>query len=360
MTYQGYALLRSNLESGSDADVAKAVAYAKRIKFYPLSQAANPPPTIFVDAIDVVYDATIPYDVRFFQSLDRIVQTEPWLPRDKVMIDMLKSIGIEKGKPFNPDAKTRDILNAAAREAQAWLDARYEAGFPSFYEGRQWAFPASPELAQTMGTFYEGPNAYSVDARGLADYYAYSTTKHLGAGQYYLMAAKDKDGRALDGASRLPAQRAGRRARQAVLVGDGLRPRNPRPHSRSKPVSRSSQTRACKRTPTDRWTSISARKRRRARRRIGCRPAPAENSRFCSASMVPRSRCSTRRGSCRTSKGRTDGDSRQAQNLATQTTTSGQCGTRHRRQFHPRRVGRGLHRPRGAGRLWQVLPQSRS
>ena len=88
MTYQGYALLRSNLASGSDADVAKAAAYAKRIKLYPLSQARNPPPTVFVDAIDVVYDSTIPYDVRFFQSLDRIVQTEPWLPRDRVMIDI--------------------------------------------------------------------------------------------------------------------------------------------------------------------------------------------------------------------------------------------------------------------------------
>ena len=78
--------------------------YAKRIKLYPLSQAGNPPATTFVDAIDVVYDATIPYDVRFFQSLDRVVQIEPWLARDRVMIDMLKSIGIEKGKPFNPDA----------------------------------------------------------------------------------------------------------------------------------------------------------------------------------------------------------------------------------------------------------------
>jgi hypothetical protein len=201
MTYQGYALLRSNLASGSDADVAKAVAYAKRIKFYPLSRAANPPPTTFVDAIDVVYDATIPYDVRFFQSLDRIVQTEPWLPRDKVMIDMLKSIGIEKGKPFNPDPKPQDILNAAAREALAWFDTRYEAGFPRFYEGRQWAFPGLPEMAETMGSFYEKPDAYAVDARALSEYFSYSTLKHLGAGQYYLMAAKDKDGRALDGAS---------------------------------------------------------------------------------------------------------------------------------------------------------------
>jgi hypothetical protein len=113
---------------------------------YPLSQAGNPLATTFVDAIDVVYDSTIPYDVRFFKSLDRVVQIEPWLTRDKVMIDVLKSIGIEKGRPFNPDARTQEILNAAAREARAWLDARYEAGFPRFYEGRQWALPASQEL----------------------------------------------------------------------------------------------------------------------------------------------------------------------------------------------------------------------
>src|SRR5499427_824816 len=66
--YQGFAILRSILKSGSEADVAKAVAYGKRAKLYPLSQAANPKPTIFVDAIDLVFDATIPYDLRFFQS----------------------------------------------------------------------------------------------------------------------------------------------------------------------------------------------------------------------------------------------------------------------------------------------------
>ena len=201
MTYQGYALLRSILASTSDAGIAKAVEYAKRIKLYPLSQADNPPETVFVDVIKVVYDATIPYDVRFFESLDRIVQIEPWLTRDKVMIDVLKTVGIEKGKPFNPDARKKEILNAAAREALAWLDARYEAGFPSFYEGSQWAFPAVPEVGEMMGTFYEKPEAYAVDGRGLADSYAYSTVKHIGGGQFYLLTAKDKDGRTLDGAS---------------------------------------------------------------------------------------------------------------------------------------------------------------
>src|SRR5262249_42795133 len=75
-TYQGYALLRSVLKSGSDADIAKAVTYSKRIKLYPLSQAANPSPTIFVDASDVLFDSAIPYDLRFFQSLDQMVQAE--------------------------------------------------------------------------------------------------------------------------------------------------------------------------------------------------------------------------------------------------------------------------------------------
>src|SRR5260221_7489014 len=125
-TYQGYALLRSILRSGSEADVDKAVAYGKRIKVYPLSQAANPPPTIFLDAVDVVFDSTIPYDLRFFQSLDHMVQAERWLTRDKAMIDQLKSIGIEKGKSFSPDAATQAILQGAACEAHAWLESRYE------------------------------------------------------------------------------------------------------------------------------------------------------------------------------------------------------------------------------------------
>jgi hypothetical protein len=45
LTHKGYALLRSILRSGNDADIAKAVDYGKRIKIYPLAQAANPPQT---------------------------------------------------------------------------------------------------------------------------------------------------------------------------------------------------------------------------------------------------------------------------------------------------------------------------
>ena len=42
------------------------------------------------------------------------------------MIGQLKSIGIEKGQPFSPDAATQDILHAAASEAHAWLELNGE------------------------------------------------------------------------------------------------------------------------------------------------------------------------------------------------------------------------------------------
>src|SRR5262249_52958272 len=86
-TNGSYVLFRSNLQSHSDADVAKSIAYARRIRVYPLSQASNPPATMFTDVKDVLFDSTIRYDDSFFTHLDRIVQSEPWLDRDRAMID---------------------------------------------------------------------------------------------------------------------------------------------------------------------------------------------------------------------------------------------------------------------------------
>jgi hypothetical protein len=201
-TYQSYALLRSILKSGSDADVASAVAYGKRVRVYPLSQAADPPETKFHDAIEAVYDSTIPYDERFFQSLDRMVQYEPWQTRDKAMIDQLKAIGIGKGKGLNPDAATQNALRQAASEAHAWMEARYERVFkPPFYDDEHWALPASAELLEGIESNYTTLDSYPVDSRGLAYSYAFFSAKHLGAGQYYLMTIADKQGQALSGAA---------------------------------------------------------------------------------------------------------------------------------------------------------------
>jgi len=203
--FQGYALLRSILQSGGDAGVLKAVAYAKRIKLYPRSQAANPPATKFFDASDVVFDANMDYDSHFFDSLNRMIQSEPWLMRDKAMIDPLRTIGIEKGKAFNPDAKTRAILDDAAKEAHAWLEMKYEALFtPPFYEGTGWALPMTPELIKGLQTQYGDPDRYPVDSRGVIYTMAFFSPKHsaeAGGGSFYLMTIKDKAGMPFDGSS---------------------------------------------------------------------------------------------------------------------------------------------------------------
>lgn len=202
-TYQGFAILRSELKSRSDADVAQAVAYGKKVAFYPLSEAgaAGGPRSVFVDAYDRLFDATIPYDLRFFEALDRFVQVEPWLTRDKAMIDVLKSIGIAKGKPFAPDAPTKTVLDAAAHEAHAWIEMQYEKVFvPPFAEGAHWALPASREVAEGMPTFFASPDSYPTDGRAVTYSMAYFSAKRLGTGQFYLMTIKDKDGDRLDGA----------------------------------------------------------------------------------------------------------------------------------------------------------------
>ena len=202
LTYKGYALLRSIRRSGSDADLAKAVEYGKRIKIYPLSQAHDPPPTIYVDAAGVLYDATIPYDIRFFEALDRLIQYEPWLERDRAMIDTLRMIGIEKGKPFAPDAERVQTLNDAAKQAYVFLDGKYKEVVTtgSFAKGSRWAFPESIGLVfKASQAQFADPNVYPVDARGLLFTFIFFTPKRLGEGQFYLMAIDDREGQALDG-----------------------------------------------------------------------------------------------------------------------------------------------------------------
>lgn len=200
-TFSGFALLRSNLRSHVDADVAKSVAYGKQIKIYPLAQAKEPPPTNFTEAYDVLFDSTIPYDASFYRSLDRVVQNEPWLDRDRVMIDQLATIGITKGKVFDPDKKTEALLNQAAREAHALLAQIYDAGFPVINPGIRWFPAAVPEMVKAASGGYGDPNAYPVDARGVTYTLGYTGIKRLGTAQYYLMANKDRDGQDFDGSA---------------------------------------------------------------------------------------------------------------------------------------------------------------
>jgi hypothetical protein len=147
-----------------------------------------------------MYGNVIPYNIKFFEELDRFVQREPWLERDEAMIDQLKSIGIEKNKPFSPDTNTKEILDDAVREAHAWLDAKYQTFFsPPYFEGTHWAVPAPPDVIKGMETNFADRDNYPTDDRGALYSFVYFSAKHLGQGQFYVMEIKDKDGQPFDG-----------------------------------------------------------------------------------------------------------------------------------------------------------------
>ncbi|WP_069881538.1 DUF1254 domain-containing protein [Bosea sp. BIWAKO-01] len=106
--------------------VADAYAYAKRLRVYSLSEAASPPQQRFIDPINKRY-ATLPfYDERHFEDMHAIISVEPVKEQDKVMMGMLLSLGIEKGKPFAPDGVTKRAMRQAAIDAwfylQGWFD----------------------------------------------------------------------------------------------------------------------------------------------------------------------------------------------------------------------------------------------
>ncbi|HEX4414171.1 MAG TPA: DUF1254 domain-containing protein [Lacipirellulaceae bacterium] len=197
-TYRGFAILRSNLKSHSDADIAAAVTYGKQIEFYPLS--AEPSATAFIDVYDKNFEATIPYDPSFIYLLDKFIQAEPWLTRDKAMIDMLRSIGIERGKGINLDSKMVVTYDVAVNEAHSIVEQNYKQGFtPPFFEGTHWAVPVPKETIEGMSTMFADPNRYPIDGRAVYFSIAYFSAKHLGAGQFYVMAIGDSAGQPLDG-----------------------------------------------------------------------------------------------------------------------------------------------------------------
>lgn len=199
--YQGYGLLRSILKSRDRAGIAAAVEYGKKIAIYPLSAANRlaEQNTTFIDANGVLFDSTIPYDVRFFESLDRVLQLEPWIERDRVMVNTLKSLGLEKGKPFTPDAKAKQIMNDALAETKQWFDHYYETAYEPFYKEARWFLPASKELLAAVEKGFSDSNSYPIDNRGCAYYFAFSGIKHMGAGQFYLFVSRDKANNVLDG-----------------------------------------------------------------------------------------------------------------------------------------------------------------
>jgi hypothetical protein len=206
-TYNGYSLFRAIRVGGTEANVTAALALVKKLRVYRLAARTNPPQERFIDIHGKTFDGIANFGERFFESLNRMVQEEPIQLRDLAMMGMLKSIGIEKGKKFEPDAATRRLFSAAGQEGQAQMVEWLTSYSQPWWTDRKWS-PADSRGIKTGFTF-QTPEALDVDARGFANFAAFAMPKKTGESLVYLFTFRGSRGERLSGdrnyALRVPA-----------------------------------------------------------------------------------------------------------------------------------------------------------
>ena len=188
-------------EGVSDEDVA---AYSQTLKSYKLADAANPPKNRYLDAFPKKWNTLPTYDFTFFTDIDRVIQNEPVQERDKVMMGLLASLGIEKGKPFNPDAETKHAMLEGLQRAYDWMQKDLKATGASgrrYWENRQWGVFNIPMDQAPLGFPFVTEDRLLVDERSYYYFYATAIPKKLGGGTFYLLGVRDSKGELLDGKS---------------------------------------------------------------------------------------------------------------------------------------------------------------
>jgi hypothetical protein len=198
-TYGGFSLLRTIPNSVSGPDVANATALLKKIRIYPLSKADNPPEQRFVDAAGRLWDGYPRMDESFYAILAKMVNEEPIIARDLAMMNILRSIGIEKGKTFRPDSATTAILDAAAKEAHATINDMQRALVSPYWDGTHWTLPDTTSLKTEFS--FQDATMLDYDSRAVANFFAWAPPKNAeqSAPTIYILAYDDSTGTPLAG-----------------------------------------------------------------------------------------------------------------------------------------------------------------
>jgi hypothetical protein len=148
-TMNGFGVLRPIIPDTSEENLKKATAIAKKIKIYPLAKADKPPKNKYVDIYGKIMEGTPVLDKTIFSELDEIIQEEV-VEEQKTMMGLLKQIGIQKGKPFKPDATLMKIHAAAASEALEYMIEQYHRYLnPWMYKGKKWSVLIPPGVIDT-------------------------------------------------------------------------------------------------------------------------------------------------------------------------------------------------------------------
>jgi hypothetical protein len=187
-------------------DVPSAIALIKTIKVHPLKPTPGWQEPTWCDLTELPQDTTPlawENNFQYWQELYEVINTEPANPLYHNMYGELASLGMEKGKPFNPDGRMKGILERAATIANAQMrtesfgDRRPER---IVWPNRKWEWAA---LRFENGDF-DTPNYADLYARDKWFYQAIGASPAMfkrdpTAGSLYWLGVRDKTGATLDG-----------------------------------------------------------------------------------------------------------------------------------------------------------------
>ncbi len=189
-----------------NGNVQGAMDALRKIKVYPLATSANPQLMTMVDTTEKAMDSTSlrwEDNIQFWQVLHKIINEEPLVEQFLPMYGVLSGLGIEKGKPFAPDARMTAILERAAKSGRdQLLVSAFDSARPDrlAWSDRRWEWLGLvPNSAQ-----FETPAGIDLEARDRWFAQAIVTSPAMfrrtaGAGSLYWLAARDKSGAYLDG-----------------------------------------------------------------------------------------------------------------------------------------------------------------
>ena len=89
------------------------------LRIYPLARKDNPPKMEFISGSGKAFNTIHANDYTFYEHLNEVIQKEPLDMLDPETRGLFASIGMEKGKPFEPDARMKKILTDAVAIANA-------------------------------------------------------------------------------------------------------------------------------------------------------------------------------------------------------------------------------------------------
>ena len=206
-SYRHWIFLRASTANGVD----RAVKLVKdNLRIYPLAKADNPPAMEFINRSGKSYNTVHANDFKFYEELNNVIQKEPLELLDAETRGLFASIGIEKGKPFAPDARMKKILTDAVAIGNA--TARSIVWYPRT-DGTMKGIEVYPgeDSAWQMGwvdknVFFNGKDGHTMnsDARVMFHYPYTGVTPAMavtipGAGSDYAIAFVDSNKQPFDG-----------------------------------------------------------------------------------------------------------------------------------------------------------------